>query len=477
MNKGKLFVENMLVYGFGGIISKLVPLFMLPIVTRLMPGTTYFGLSDMSNTLLSFGSAVAVIGMYDAMYRMFFEKDDLKFKKEICSTAMVFTLTLSLIVCILMIAGRNLIAKYFFKDTKYSYLVYITAVTVLVSATNTIVAAPTRMQNKRKVFLITNTISPILSYLISIPLILMGHYVIALPLAALIAGASMELIFYILNGSWFDIKLFKKEYLKPLLALAVPLFPNFLIYWIFNSSDKIMITNILDVGQAGIYSVGSKLGHASQLIYTAFAGGWQYFAFYTMKDKNQVETNSKIYEYLGLLSFLATSIICILSLPMFSLLFPDQYYDGYIVAPYLFMAPLLQMLYQIGHNQFLVIKKTWPGMFILSAGAITNVVFNYLLIPGLKIEGAAIATLLGYIVTCVVDIIVLIKCGLMKPSKRFLFAVIGMVLYLLAWRVFFNSNWIIGMFACIAICVFYCFLYREDISGFASMIKNRKGVS
>lgn len=477
MGKAKLFIENMLIYGLGGIISKLVPILMLPIVTRLMPGTIYFGLSDMSNTILSFGSAVAVIGMYDAMYRMFFEKDDLKFKKEICSTALTFTLTMSLIVCALMVAGRNLIAKCFFKDTKYSYLVYITAVTILVSATNTIVAAPTRMQNKRKVFLITNTISPILSYSISIPLILMGHYVIALPLAALIAGISMELIFYILNRSWFDIKLFKKEHLKPLLALAIPLFPNFLIYWIFNSSDKIMITNILDVGQAGIYSVGSKLGHTSQLIYTAFAGGWQYFAFYTMKDNHQVETNSKIYEYLGLISFAATSIICVLSQPMFKLLFPEQYYDGYIAAPYLFMAPLLQMLYQIGQNQFLIIKRTWPGMFILSAGAITNVVFNYLLIPVFGIEGAAIATLFGYVITCVVDIVVLIKCGLMKTSKRFLFAVIGIVLYFLAWRVFFNANWIIGTFACIAICGFYCFLYRKDISRFASIIKNRKEAS
>lgn len=477
MKKFRLFIENFLVYGIGSIISKIIPLIMVPIITRIMPNTDYFGISDMSNTLVQFGSALAVMGMYDAMYRMFFENDEDIFKKKVCSTALIFTLITSALVFALMCIFKKPIAKLFFDNERYAYVVYLSAMATLVGATNSIVSAPTRMQNNRRLYLIMNTVSPLLSYGISIPLLLSGYYIIALPLSAIISGITIEISYAIFNHSWFRVRLFDKELLKTLLKLALPLLPNFLIYWVFNSCDRIMITNILGIGAAGVYSAGSKLGHASQLIYIAFAGGWQYFAFYTMKDNNQVETNSKIYEYLGLISFLATSIICVLSLPMFRLLFNEQYYDGYIVAPYLFMAPLLQMLYQTGNNQFLVIKKTWPGMFILSAGAITNVIFNYLLIPVFKIEGAAIATLLGYVVTCVVDIVVLIKCKLMKPSKRFLFAVIGMILYLLAWRVFFKANWIIGTIACIGICMFYCFLYREDISRLASMIKSRKEVS
>lgn len=40
--KAKLFLENFLVYGLGGVINKIVPLIMLPIVTRLMPNTDAF---------------------------------------------------------------------------------------------------------------------------------------------------------------------------------------------------------------------------------------------------------------------------------------------------------------------------------------------------------------------------------------------------------------------------------------------------
>ncbi len=42
MSKSRLFIENLLVYGLGRIISKLLSLFMLPIITRLMSGIEYF---------------------------------------------------------------------------------------------------------------------------------------------------------------------------------------------------------------------------------------------------------------------------------------------------------------------------------------------------------------------------------------------------------------------------------------------------
>lgn len=474
MNKFKLFIENFLVYGLGGIISKLIPLIMVPIVTRLMPNTEYYGISDLSNTVVQFGSAIAVIGMYDAMYRMFFEKEDEEYKKNICSTALLFTMITSLIVFAIMLMARNFIAQYFFGNSKYAYVVYLSAMAVLVSATNSIISAPTRMQNKRKIFLVTNTVSPLLSYSISIPMLLAGHYVIALPLAAVVSGVTMEITFGILNHGWFNFRRFDKKLLRQLLIIAIPLFPNFLIYWLFNSCDKVMITNILGIGAAGIYSVGSKLGHCSQLIYTAFAGGWQYFAFSTMKDDNQVKSNSMIFEYLGVISFVATAFICAWSYLIFNILFTDKYLTGYVVAPYLFLAPLLQMLFQVACNQFLVIKKTWPNMLILSSGVVINIVINYFLIPVLGIEGAAIATLLGYVVSDVICVVVLCKMKLMVINFKFVLATIIMMIYIIAWRLMFSNKILIGTISAIIVSIIMIFLYREDLKRLLAMIKKKK---
>lgn len=471
MNKFKLFIENFLVYGFGGVISKIIPLIMMPVVTRLMPDTEYFGISDLSNTVVSFCSSLAIMGMYDAMYRMFFEKDDEQFKKNICSAALKFTLFTSVVMFPAMLFGRRLIAQYFFGDIKYSYVVYLSAIATLVGATNSIISLPTRMQNKRTIFLITNTVSPIISYAISIPLILAGYYVVALPLAAVISGISMEIAFGIINRQWFLRKAFDWRLLKQLLVIAIPLLPNFLIYWIFNSCDKVMITNMIGVGDAGIYSVGSKLGSCSQLIYTAFAGGWQFFAFSTMKEEKQVEGNSIIFEYLGIISFAATSFICAWSYAIFNILFTEQYLVGYIVAPYLFLAPLLQMLFQVAANQFLVVKKTWPNMFMLILGAIVNIVINYILIPVLGIEGAAIATLMGYTVSDIVCVIVLCKIKLMFLSRRFILATLIMALNMLLWRLVFSKNTFMGTIVAILATLMYLLIYKADVVKFVRMVK------
>ena len=473
MNKFKLFLENMLVYGIGGIISRLIPLIMLPIVTRLMPGTEAFGVSDMATTVSQFGGALAIMGMYDAMYRMFFDKDDLQYKKRVCSTAVVYTFCTSAIVFIALLLCKKYIAIYILGNIQYTYIVYLAAMATLVGATNGIISAPTRMQNKRKVFLITNTVSPILSYSISIPLILKGHYMIALPLAAMISGFVMELSFFTMNREWFHPKLFDKKLLKQLLFIAIPLLPNFLIYWIFNSSDKIMITNMIGIGAAGIYAIGSKLGNVSQLIYTAFAGGWQFFAFSTMKEKNQVKTNSMIFEYLGVVSFIATTFICAWSYLFYKVLFSQQYLSGYRVAPYLFLAPLLQMLFQIAANQFLVIKKTWPNFLVLSSGAVLNIVLNLVLIPVLGIEGASIATLVGYLVSVVICVIVICKMKLMIVSGKFMISAVLMMVYMIIWRLFFSDNTILGTFFAIIATVIFVLIYKNDLKKFAGMIKNR----
>lgn len=477
MNKLKLFVENFLVYGVGGIISKIIPLVMVPIITRIIPNPAIYGISDLSNTIISFGSALAVMGTYDAMYRLFFETDEEDYKKKVCSTSLIITTVTSFIVFVFMIMFQGQIAKLFYNDRKLAYLIYICAIATFVGATNSIVSAPTRMRNKRKVFLFTNTISPMVSYAISIPLLLSGHYIIALPLAGAISGLMMEMIFLMLNHSWFSIKAFDWKILKELLSMAVPLLPNLLIYWIFNSCDRVMISKILDTSATGVYSVGAKLGNCSQLIYTAFAGGWQFFAFSTMKEKNQVENNSKVFEYLAAISMVASIIMISLSYFLFTILFEGEYIQGYIVAPYLFIAPLLQMLEQVIGNQFLVIKKVWPTVFILGSGAVLNILLNMILIPALNIEGAAIATMLGYLMSVCICSLALSKMRLFVYSYRTYVGITISAVYFFAWRLYFKER--IGMSVVTAVIASYLILclYRKELGDLKISIKeNLHGV-
>ena len=463
MSKFRLFMENFLVYGLGSVISKVIPLVMLPIITRLMPDPAFYGLFDLSNTITSFGTAIAILGMYDAMFRYFFEKDDEEYRKDICSTAFIFTLGTSIVIFLLMILFEKEIAVWVFADEQYGLLVYLTAIATLLGATNGIISAPTRMQNKRKVFLVTNTLSPIIGYAVSIPLLLAGHYLVALPLAGIVSSFLLEGAFAYMNRRFFSFNRFHGEYLRNMLKLAVPLAPTFLVYWVFNSADRLMISNMLGVQANGIYSIGSKLGMASQFIYQAFAGGWQYFAFSTMKEENQVESNSKVFEYLGLVSFISCMFICAISKEFYELVFTGEYVAGYIVSPYLFLAPLLLMLYQVIANQFLVVKKTWPGTVVLALGALSNIGFNYWLIPILGVEGAGLATLLGYILTVLLASLVLMRMNLLIVMGRFLLAIGVMAMYFIVWRCWLINELGMSLSSAVLGTAILLVLYRHEV--------------
>lgn len=471
MSKFKLFIENFLVYGLGGIISKIIPLIMLPVVTRLMPDSYFFGLSDLSNTAVQFGTALAGMGMYDAVFRLFFDKDDKNFQKTVCSTALGFTFITSFIVFLVMIIFRKPLGTFLFSDEKYFYLLYLTAMSILIGGTNSIMQIPTRTQNRRKVFLVMNTLSAVFSYAVSIPLLLKGFYVIALPLAAVISALTIEVIFWFLNREWFDFRLFDKSILKQLLAIGLPLLPNFLIYWIFNSSDRLMIGKLIGNSFTGVYSVGARIASVSQLIYTAFAGGWQYFAFSTMKEDGQVKSNSLVFEYLGVISFAAGIMMCVFAHLIFKILFTGEYEAGYIVVPYLFLAPLMQMLYQVACNQFIVIKKTWPNAFILSVGAICNVLLNLTLIPVWGIEGAAFSTLIGYVISDIIVVIWLLKIKLMVISKRFILTSLLMVGYFVLWRMVLISNLFLSLLVGLFVIGIYIWLFKNDV---LSLLKKKE---
>ncbi len=476
MKRLKLFIENFLVYGLGGILSKLVPLIMLPVITRLMPDTAYFGINDLISTIISFGSSITIFGMYDAMFRLYFEKEDDVYKKSICSSALMSALFNATVVGAVLILFRKSIAELILGNSQYDQLIVLAAVSIFVGASNNIIAAPTRMQNKRKVYLFTNTFSAVAAYAITLLLLEYEQYLWALPLGTFISTAIIVIYFFGINRKWFKFKLFHFEYVKQLLKIGAPLVPNFLIYWVFNSSDRIMLTSLLGNEYTGIYAVGARVSHISYLVHTAFAGGWQYFAFSTMRDDDQVELTSNIFEYLGALASVAGMLMASLSYFLFKFFFEEDYVQGYIVAPWLFLAPLIQMLYQVIGNQFLVIKKTWPSMMILGSGALINIVINLYFIPLVGIEGAAIATLWGYLVAVIVAVIVLSRMKLVRISRRFGIILIVVNLFFIIWRIFLTKKTVLGLLWAITCSAILIYLYRKELSSLINNITSLKKI-
>jgi O-antigen/teichoic acid export membrane protein len=475
-SRAKLFIENFFAYGFIQVLNYVIPFLLLPVITRLLSDPSDFGVFDMFNLIVGFGSPLVVLGMYDAMFREYFEKEDQEYRYNVTTTAQRIVFTTSIIVCSTLLFFNASFSKLFFSVDIYGNIIVYSAIALFLSANRNLIQAPTRIQNKRKIFLVSGLLSSSCTYLISIIFLYLGFSYFGLIYSNIIVTGLLLLFFWVLNKNFFLTGKFDKKIAKELFKIGLPLVPTFLIYWVYNSLDRIMITNILGTTELGIYSIGSRVAHISQFIYLAFTGGFSYFKYTTMKDDDQVQMNSKLFEYMGIISFL--SLLCVypfLKL-IFSILFENSYVLGYIVTPYLFISPLLLMLFQIVGSQFIVIKKSYLTTITLALGAICNIILNAYLIPSVGIEGGAIATVVGYLLSVIIVSVLAINRNLLIIRRRFLLFSVFTIVYILINRIAFHGNLslsIIGTFIGILLALI---LYNDEVRKIFKMLRKNKSV-
>lgn len=474
MSRRKLFIENIFAYGFINVLSKIVPFLLLPVITRMLPNAADFGVYSMYTTIVGFGTPLAVLGLSDAMFREYFEKDDLQYKYNVTTTTQRIIMMSSLLTASLLVLFNSSFSTLFFGNRSYGNIVILAGIGVLLGAIMSPIQAPTRMQNQRRVFVISGLISSIVTYILALALIYYGFSYFGLIYSSIIATFVLLIFFWSRNKAFFIKGSFDWSIAKELFKVGLPLLPTFLIYWIYDSMDKIMITNMLGTFDLGIYSIGSKMAQISQLIYAGFAGGYSYFKYSTMKDIDQVAMNSKLFEYLGLVSAVAFIVTYPIFPIVFELLFDGVYVQGYIVAPYLFLSPLLLMLFQVVGSQFIVIKKSYFTSLTLTIGALVNVILNYILIRRIGIEGAAVATLVGYLISVILVSVLAKRRNLLFIRKKIIFVYLLAIVFLLLNRYYLDNVFLFSLIASILTMIFIIVLYLKEIETLISYLKNKE---
>lgn len=463
----RLFIENILVYGVGSAMNMIVPFIMLPIVTRLLPGTEYFGINDSVVIFVSFGSAIITMGMYDSMYRFYFDKEDDSYKRKVCSAALFVILITGLVAVSLIAIFRSKLSLLVFSNQNYENLIIIAASSMWLASLTSIVSAPTRMQNKRLAYILIQVITSVISYGISIPLILNGDYVYALPIAALISYIITFIIYFVINNKSFLIKIPEKKLLSGMLRFGIPLMPVVLFFWIISSLGRIILTNYWGIEYTGIYAAAGKIAMISQLIYSAFTNGWQYFAFSTMKDNDFIVLISKIFEYLlGIIAF-ATILLILILKPVYNIILPEIYQAGITVVPILFVAPLILMLRQTIGMHFQVKKKSLYGTLTIGFGALIALILYLLLIPKYGMIGVAVASVSGYLASLLLTIVILKKMKLLTLRRRTPISSALLITVLLLFM--FEVSVLIQITVSIVSLIVIFYIYKNEL---VSVLKN-----
>ena len=193
---------------------------------------------------------------------------------------------------------------------------------------------------------------------------------------------------------------------KQLFSFGSPFIFAGIFSMIIELSDRYIIRFLLDFDSLGIYNAGYKLGMLMLLVIMGFNMAWQPF-FLDQKNKDNknliisiADTMFVIFSIIacGLILFVdPISKIQILNFQIIGV----QFQESTNIVHWICIGYLLHGAYLLQLPGPYLTNNTFSIAIIRGVGAIINIILNFLLIPQLGIEGAAVATCLSFLIMAI----------------------------------------------------------------------------
>lgn len=189
--------------------------------------------------------------------------------------------------------------------------------------------------------------------------------------------------------------LFRKEYWKFCIVLAIPTVFYNLSDLILGQSDKVMVQQILGISAAGLYSAALNFGGIVFTIFTALNNSWCPFFFDDMKMGNRENVREKAKNYLELFTVLAVGFI-LLSKEVYPLFVDSSFLSGTKMIPIFVSSYFINFLCTFPINYEYYHKQTKVVAVVTIVSSLVNVGLNFVLIQQFGMVGAALATMISH---------------------------------------------------------------------------------
>ena len=399
-SRTQLLTRNIFVFGFATIISRLITFVLTPIYTRYF-NPQEFGIYSLITMAISIISPLCMLGTYDALFRLYFDNNDLSYQRKLISTGLKLVIYITSSALIVLFIFRKPITIKYLGDIKYLDYIILGIFVIFFSNITAIFIGIIRMENNRKKIVQITLIQSVVTLLFNLLFVVVLHKDIRFILITNVIN--LIILFFItseygkkyLNFSDFRIN---KNISKGIIKYGLPLTPVFIGYWILSAADKLILNHIYDTSAVGLYAVGMKLSSIMSLFQTIFGQGWQFFSFSTMRDNDASKLYGKIFDLVVFTGVCIVTILLFYGDFIFKILFAKNYYEAWAISPILCLGPLIMVLWWISAIGISITKKTVLSTIGIFLAAITNIILNFLFIPKYYLMGAAIATLISYIV-------------------------------------------------------------------------------
>jgi O-antigen/teichoic acid export membrane protein len=393
------------VYGLGGIVSKLVGIFLLPIYTKPeYVSQAGFGQVETVMAASSLAAIVCQFGLTTAMFRFCWDNREPDARRRTIRTSFTAVMLLSTITVLIGVAAINPIASTL-QVTRELALIGLAGLWVTIQYT--IITGIYRIEQRPTAFIVYSfvniAITVVLSIVLVIPLrmgaagIMLGNFSGTYLTYFLLLWARRDMVGFTANWSL----------LREMLAFSLPLMPSGVALWALNLADRVQVqrltpgTQLERSAQLGTYSAASKIALGIMLIVSAFQTAWIPFANLIIDDGDAKRTYRAVLTYWSMVMAWGVVTITALSTPYIHVAMNPNWFGAAPVVPLLMSGSVLYGAYyilNIGVNRS---KRTKLTPLVTGTAAAVNIGLNFWMIPKWGILGAGWSTVIGFAVLVV----------------------------------------------------------------------------
>ncbi|MAJ97277.1 MAG: hypothetical protein CMI56_01510 [Parcubacteria group bacterium] len=408
MNRLKQLGKDSAVYGIGGIASKSIPFFLLPIYTRVFSPVDY-GSIEMLTILGNFIAAILIMGMDSAQSMYFFrEKEKGRAAQNSIVSAVfywrtiwggatiVFATLLTPLINSLLFDGEIQFLDFF--------VVFLNVFFLQIMSQSAEVL--------RLIYRPWGYISVVLSQsVLAAAFVLLFVVVLEQGITGYFLGSAIASFLVAIFG-WYKVR----DYLEfknahfvhwpMLIKFGAPLMPSALAVYVMNTSDRWFVQYYHGSEALGIFSVGAKFALILMLAVQTFREAWWPIAMDSMHSsdgKVTFQLISKLYIGLGtaaivILTFFSQSLVTFMT--------ASEYHSGWVLVGILAWQAVFYGFFLIASAGIWKAEKTYLNLYIIIFTALIGIGMNLLLVPELGGVGAAIATAITHFLWIIITMVV-----------------------------------------------------------------------
>ena len=197
---------------------------------------------------------------------------------------------------------------------------------------------------------------------------------------------------------------FSRPLLRDMQRFGLPLVPAALALIAVNFGDRFFLSHFASLAEVGRYELGVRIASAMVLLLTAFRTAWPAFA-YSIDDEHEARrTYGFVLTYLVTIASWLALALGLLAPWIVRILAPtnEAFWPGArVVAPLAFATAAYAgyVVVSIGIGRA---RRTGFNWVVTLIAAAVNIALNFALVPTYGMEGSAVATLAAYVVLFVV---------------------------------------------------------------------------